>query len=104
MAKTKGLTKKEKQEAWKRIRKAEAEVLAKERREAAQLRIYRGRYFVAGKTREKAEDLAGKVSDREEKIILLNPQKETTLAVARRSVVRGRKPLRVTPKRPKLRR
>ena len=68
------------------------------------LKIYKGRYFVAGKNRDKAGDLVGKVSDSEEKIILLNPKQETTLATARRTVIRDRKPLRITPKTPRLRR
>lgn len=73
-------------------------------KEEEELKIYPGRYFVAGKNKEKAAKLVDKVSDSEEHIILLNPKKETTLAAARRSVIRGRKPLRITPKRPKLRR
>lgn len=69
-----------------------------------ELKIYKGRYFVAEKNRGKAEDLVDKVSDSERQILLLNPKQETTLATARRTIIRDRKPLRITPKTPRLRR
>lgn len=81
MAKQKRLTKKEKE-----------------------LKIYKGRYFVAAKNKEKAEDLAEKVSNSEEKIVLLHPKGEVSLPLARRSVGRDRRPLRITPKTPRLKR
>lgn len=68
------------------------------------LKVYKGRYFVAGKNKVKAEAVVERVSDSEDKIVLLHPQKETTLATARRVVLKDRKPLRITPKRPKLKR
>ena len=80
--------------------------MAKKKRVAKkeELKAYKGRYFVAGKNKEKAEALAEKVSDSEEYIVLLHPKAEVSTATVRRSVTRDRKPLRITPKRPKLRR
>lgn len=69
-----------------------------------ELRIYGVRGYVAGKNRKKAEIIVEEASEKEDRLILLHPGKETTLATARRVVLRDRKPLRITPKRPKLRR
>lgn len=74
--------------------------MAKKKKE---LKIYKGKYFVAEKNKEKAEAVAERVSDSEEKIMILHPKQEVSAATVRRSVVRDRKPLRITPKRPKLR-
>ncbi len=66
------------------------------------LNVYQGKYFVAAKDKGKAENLADKVSEEEPKVVLLKPQKQTTLKMARLAVGRDRRPL-VTTKRPRVR-
>ena len=80
-------------------------LVAKEEKKADKsgLKIFKGGYLVAAKNREKAEDISGRVSETESQVLLLNPKQEISAAAARRSVVRGRTKLRITPKTPRLR-
>ena len=77
--------------------------MGKKKEKKKELTVYPGRYFVAGKSKEKAEAIAERVSDSESQVLLLHPKKKAVNPnTVKRIVLRDRRPLRITPKRPKI--